>query len=59
MNNAAAIKALPDNSSSPSAMIRASQLPKELMTKIANLPTIVDTVCLYHNAEKQKQKKTN
>ncbi|KAG5541839.1 hypothetical protein RHGRI_021622 [Rhododendron griersonianum] len=41
--NAATIKALPDNNSSPTTMTRASQPPKELITKIANLPTTVDT----------------
>ncbi|KAI8522726.1 hypothetical protein RHMOL_Rhmol13G0019300 [Rhododendron molle] len=41
--NMVTIKALPDNNSNPSAMIRESQPPKELMTKIANLPTMVDT----------------
>ncbi|KAG5528988.1 hypothetical protein RHGRI_029599 [Rhododendron griersonianum] len=41
--NAAAIKALPDNNNRQTAMTRALQPPKEVMTKIANLPTTVDT----------------
>lgn len=44
--NAATIKLLSNDNNSSSTIVKASQPPKELMTKIANLPTTVDMVCI-------------
>lgn len=46
--NAPMIKALSNENSSSSTIVRPAQPPKDLMTKIANLPTTVDTVCIYN-----------